>query len=143
MSVLIKHVINELFLKDIYNDIKELCICPEYISEDDYKQIIYKYIQESQHFQNLLKEIPNSGTWLMNEKKYISRKPYQNKKNKCMCRIWNNGYGGQCSNVSKKDNLCLRHFNMKQKQNILPFGLINEAKPLRNMKDNSILLWKT
>ena len=76
------------------------------------------------------------------EPKYISREKFKKKKNRCMARLWNDHYGGQCSCSKKNGDYCIKHSNMIKKYGVLRFGRIDEIKPLRDNINNNKLHWK-
>jgi hypothetical protein len=75
-------------------------------------------------------------------KKYTSCNFLKNKKNKCNARIWSNGYGLQCSNSIKKNDLCKTHNNMLEKHGVLRYGTTDLPKPRHDFIDDKPLNWK-
>lgn len=73
---------------------------------------------------------------------YISREKFKKKKNRCMARLWNDHYGGQCSCSRKKGDYCIKHSNMIQKYGVLRFGRIDEDRPIRDNINNNELHWR-
>lgn len=47
---------------------------------------------------------------------------------RCMARIWNNGYGGQCHRIKKESDYCLLHYKQSQRKG-LPHGRIDMPCP--------------
>jgi hypothetical protein len=66
----------------------------------------------------------------------------QKKKNNCKCRTWSNGYGLQCSNTIKKNDLCKTHNNMLEKHSVLRYGTIDLHKPRHDFISGKLLKWK-
>ena len=75
------------------------------------------------------------------DKKYSSLS-IKKKKNICKCRTWSNGYGLQCSNTIKKNNLCKTHNNMLDKYGVLRYGSTDLPKPRHDFIDDKLLNWK-
>ena len=75
------------------------------------------------------------------DKKYSSLS-IKKKKNICKCRTWSNGYGLQCSNTIKKNDLCKTHNNMLDKYGVLKYGSIDLPKPRHDFIDGKLLNWK-
>jgi hypothetical protein len=75
------------------------------------------------------------------DKKYSSLS-IKKKKNICKCRTWSNGYGLQCSNSIKKNDLCKTHNNMLDKYGVLRYGSIDLPKPRHDFIDDKLLNWK-
>jgi len=75
------------------------------------------------------------------DKKYSSLS-IKKKKNICKCRTWSNGYGLQCSNTIKKNDLCKTHNNMLDKYGVLRYGSIDLPKPRHDFIDDKLLNWK-
>ena len=40
---------------------------------------------------------------LPNEKQYVDRSLFEGKQDRCCARVWNGGYGGQCSRKQKRN----------------------------------------
>jgi hypothetical protein len=74
--------------------------------------------------------------------RYVSRNHFINKKNKCMARLWNDHYGGQCSRKKTKGDYCNVHSNIILKKGLLQFGRIDELRPERDYFNNNNLNWK-
>ena len=142
MNTTIQSILNDIFLNDILQTMKEHHFHKYSLTMDQFEDTVRRMIKNHPEFMNILDINPDENKWLSMNKKYISRRSYKTKKNKCLCRIWNNGYGGQCSNNSKVDHLCMRHYNMLKKDNILPFGYITESRPEYNLKNMDKLPWK-
>ena len=104
------------------------------ISLDDYTNFIINRV-------NIYSEHPNFIIRDDNDNKYISRKITINKKNKCITRLWNNSYGGQCSHLDTCNNYCKKHDLMIKKYGKLRFGNINEIYPEKDYLNNNILNW--
>ena len=66
---------------------------------------------------------------ICSHKKMITRKKFTFTKDTCQARIWNEGFGGQCSFHKNEGNLCKRHHNMFEKYGYLWLGYIHEDKP--------------
>lgn len=75
------------------------------------------------------------------DKKYSSLS-IKKKKNICKCRTWSNGYGLQCSNTIKKNDLCKTHNNMLDKYGVLRYGNIDLDKPRHDFINGKLLNWK-
>jgi hypothetical protein len=142
MNQIIHNIMKDMFMDDILKTLNEHY--PKYegrITKDEFNHFCKEALGNMDDVDTILQVIPGTNHWLPNKKKYISRKPYESKPNKCKCRIWNNGYGGQCSNRIKQDNLCKRHFNMYHRDHVLPFGWIDEPLPPKNLKTKDTLCW--
>tara|TARA_B110000285_G_scaffold194218_1_gene223731 strand:+ start:891 stop:1439 length:549 start_codon:yes stop_codon:yes gene_type:complete len=74
--------------------------------------------------------------------RYVSRNQFNKKINKCMARLWNDHYGGQCSHNKKEKDYCMVHYKLIKKRGILQFGRIDELKPERDYYNNNKLNWK-
>ena len=61
--------------------------------------------------------------------KVITRKKFTFTENTCQARIWNEGFGGQCSSQKKTGDLCQKHHNILSKNGYLWLGYISEDKP--------------
>ena len=75
--------------------------------------------------------------------RYVSRKHFDKKKDKCMARIWNDHYGGQCSRKKTKGDYCTVHKNIIEKKGLLQFGRIDEPRPERDYFNHHKLNWKS
>lgn len=64
------------------------------------------------------------------------------KKNTCKCRTWSNGYGLQCSNTIKKNDLCKTHNNILEKYGVLRYGTKDLPKPRHDFINGKVLNWK-
>lgn len=73
--------------------------------------------------------------------RYVSRTHYLKKKNKCMARLWNDRYGGQCSRTKNKGDYCTIHQNILNKKGLLQFGRIDELKPEKDYFNYNKLNW--
>lgn len=51
------------------------------------------------------------------------------KQNKCIARVWNDGYGGQCSRNICHRNLCKTHLKQLETKGCLSLNNIYEPKP--------------
>lgn len=75
--------------------------------------------------------------------KVRERTAYKNKKERCIARVWNEGNGGQCSCVGKKEynSFCKTHFN--KGGNDWWLGSIDNPRPERpvNVK-GKLHYWK-
>lgn len=131
-----------------------------FVIDEPYEVRYYKNLYKLQH--NTIPRGPkaNSLIWLKSKvnirlqndiieykeltykPRYVSRNHFKNKKNKCMARLWNDHYGGQCSNTQKIDELCMVHYNIKNKKGSLQFGRIDEPRPERDFFNNNKLNWK-
>jgi hypothetical protein len=142
MNQMIHNIMKDLFIEDIMTSLQEeYSNYEDRISKDDFNTFCKNTLHSMKEVDTILHVVPGTHEWLPNKKKYISRTPYETKQNKCKCRIWNNGYGGQCSNRIKQDNLCKRHYNMLQKDHVLPFGWIDDPLPSSNLKTKDTLHW--
>lgn len=62
---------------------------------------------------------------------YLTKnKLLQEKKNQCKARIWDNGYGGQCSHKSIHNGTCKKH------KGDWWLGMIDEPRPERPVHPN-------
>ena len=71
-----------------------------------------------------------------------SRSIYQDKKNRCKARVWNEGEGGQCSctGLEEYNGFCKTHF--KKGGNRWFLGTIDQPRPERPLKpDGTLLVW--
>jgi len=71
------------------------------------------------------------------------RNAYKNKKERCIARVWNEGNGGQCSCIGKKEynNFCKTHFNKGGNEWWL--GTIDKPRPERPVNSKGKLhYWK-
>ena len=107
MNHIIIDSIKQMLINDIINELNipnknEFIItrCNEYLKDITFSSII--------------KPRYNKG--------YISNEIFKNKKNRCIANVYNDGHIRQCSNTCKKDNLCLKHFNIMNKYSKLIFG---------------------
>ena len=76
---------------------------------------------------------------------FRKREPYQNKENKCIARIWNEGWGGQCSckGHDTYNHYCKTHFKRGGEKGQWWLGTIHEVKPIRPVHpDGRIHTWK-
>ena len=73
--------------------------------------------------------------------RYVSRTQFNKKINKCMARLWNDKYGGQCSRTKTKGDYCSIHQNILNKKGLLQFGRIDEPKPERDYFNYNKLNW--
>ena len=48
---------------------------------------------------------------------------------KCLSRVWNNGFGKQCSRCQKTDKYCQLHYNEIENHGFLKHGNIMEPPP--------------
>lgn len=48
---------------------------------------------------------------------------------KCLSRVWNNGFGKQCSRCQKTDKYCQLHYNEIENHGYLKHGNIMEPPP--------------
>ena len=71
--------------------------------------------------------------------KFRDRIKYESKENKCLCRVWNCGMGGQCSFTGKYDGFCKKH---SEKGYEWWLGTIDTPRPERpvNHKDK-VHIW--
>ena len=71
--------------------------------------------------------------------KFRDRIKYESKENKCLCRVWNCGMGGQCSFTGKYDGFCKKH---SEKGYDWWLGTIDTPRPERpvNHKDK-VHIW--
>ena len=76
---------------------------------------------------------------------YRDRDLYDINESNCYARIWNEGYGGQCSrkcHPDSKHHLCLKH-DKKYTNHTLSLGLIHERRPEDLKSSNGTSLhWK-
>jgi hypothetical protein len=118
---------NELILKLMEEEIINEINNPEY---EEFIRNRFKYHTKNILFNNEIKPSYNKG--------YISENLFEDKKNRCIACIYNNGSIRQCSNTSKLDNMCNKHYNIKNKYGYLIFGDINNdyRKHIRYNTDN-------
>ena len=71
--------------------------------------------------------------------KFRDRIKYESKENKCLCRVWNCGMGGQCSFTGKYNGFCKKH---SEKGYDWWLGTIDTPRPERpvNHKDK-VHIW--
>lgn len=50
-------------------------------------------------------------------------------KNKCIARVWNNGFGKQCCRFKSNRNMCHIHYKQLQNKGELPLKTIYDEKP--------------
>jgi len=73
---------------------------------------------------------------------YRDRDLYSYDDNNCMARIWNEGYGGQCSRKKNSDNyFCLKHQRIHD-TNKLWLRKITEERPDPPIYNGKIKNWK-
>lgn len=60
---------------------------------------------------------------------YIDRSKFKEKQDKCEARIWNGGYGGQCSRKQHRNQLCSKHYDILCCQGSLWLGYTNGPRP--------------
>ena len=92
----------------------------EDINEPEYEEFIKKrceYYLKDEQFNTELKPRYNKG--------YISNSLFDNKPDRCIANVYNNGCVRQCSNKIKCEQLCGKHKNIKSKYGYLIFGDIN------------------
>ena len=61
--------------------------------------------------------------------KVITRTKFTFTENTCQARIWNEGWGGQCSSQKKTGHICQTHHNVLLNKGYLWLGYITEDKP--------------
>ena len=59
---------------------------------------------------------------------------------KCMCRVWNSGYGGQCSRNKISDTLFCKQHNDRDKYGWT--GIMGEPRPIYREGEKEPLKWK-
>jgi len=111
------------------------------------KDIFIKFIKERINIYSKQINLHNNHTSNYNYYNYdkynTSRNKFKNKNDRCMTRIWLNGYGGQCSHKKADDNdLCNKHIDMLEKYNALLFNRIDEEKPMNDKLKGHVLPWK-
>ena len=86
-----------------------------------------KYILEK--YNNVFNEIAEKQNKTRNEI-LIENAPFIIiDKTKCIARVWNNGFGKQCSRFKEDGGLCRIHCNQFQKKMELPLKTIYDEKP--------------
>lgn len=132
MKELLKKLIQQS-LKD--NIIKDLLVMYESLDLNmdikDYELLINKYTDL--YMDNI--------EFTKVNKKYINRIMFKDKQDKCHARLWNNSYGGQCSNTIVCNNMCKKHTNMLEKYNVLRFGFIEDPEPRNDLINDNKLKW--
>lgn len=123
----------------------------DFFKEKLKKDVIHELLKEGVPKELLIQEVnlyfkdviqfndiqQSSGTHQMRP-----RSIYQNKKNRCKARIWNEGEGGQCSctGLEEYNGFCKTHFKKGENQWFL--GTIYEPRPERPQKsDGTLLVW--
>lgn len=89
------------------------------ISEDEMTKMIDNYFTENDI---VFESLPN-------EKQYVDRSLFEGKQDRCCARVWNGGYGGQCSRKQKRNELCQKHQDIIIQQGELWLGYITEKRP--------------
>ena len=113
-SVMINDIIDEINMEEFNYFIRKRC--------DFYLQNVV--------FNTEIKNRYNKG--------YISESLFKTKNDRCEACVYNDGCIRQCSNKKKDKNLCIKHFNIKNKYGYLIFGDINNdyRKNIRYNPDN-------
>jgi hypothetical protein len=121
---------------------------------EDIKKYIKKEINNSNVEDKIINELiekhVNNNPFIFinpnKEKEIIKKDKFINKENRCNVRIWNKGYGGQCTmncSIHSKDiKLCTRHLKLYNEYGYFRFGLITEELPIRDMYNGNKLKWR-
>ena len=109
---------------DIYEELSE---------NSSQKKIIKKCIDKYFDSNKILFEKEEEEEEEYNTHKFRERELYANKKNKCIARIWNEGYGGQCSCKGNKEynDYCLTHYKKGGEKDEWWLGRMDELRPER------------
>ena len=136
----IKSLVIKKLKKDITHDIYHDYI--ELIDIHEIKYIIDNTIQEYFDSYTINYENDNNSD---NNHLFRDRDLYKIDELTCKARIWNEGYGGQCSrkyHTNSIHQLCKKH-DLKFKENTLTLGFISEKKPKNPKNSKGInLQWK-
>ena len=101
------------------------------VSKNTLNQLDQFLIYHQNQFIKKLEEEHQIGldSYLIQEKKIRKKKSSSQNKSCCLARVWNKGYGGQCTRFKKEcQDYCLLH--LKQYQNgHLPHGRIDTPCP--------------
>lgn len=134
MEQLINNLLIQELIKDIkYDLIKSLDSENIKYNNDDLLILIDKHIKLNNF--TFINHIKN--------KELIKKKKFDNKENRCMARLWNKSYCGQCTMTYTdfSNKLCKKHSNLFEKNGCLRFGFINEKIPIRDNYNNNKLNW--
>ena len=119
----------EKLKKDVIHELLEKGIAKELLIKE-----VNLYFEGEIQFEDVQQM---SGTHQMRP-----RSIYQDKKNRCKARIWNEGEGGQCSctGLEEYNGFCKTHFKKGENQWFL--GTIHQPRPERPIKpDGTLLVW--
>lgn len=127
----------EVYIKKyIHNDIYDTLL--KYKTDYDIDSNTFEKFCKSR-IKTYMKQIDLKNNKINNKYSSLS---IQKKKNICKCRTWSNGYGLQCSNTIKKNDLCKTHNNMLEKHGVLRYGTIYLPKPRHDFISGKLLIWK-
>ena len=143
MNASIQDILISVLKKNIENElIKEYDNLNLTMDKDIFIEFIKKRINIYSK-QIKLHNIHNTKYNHYNYGKYnTSRNKFKNKSDKCMARIWLNGYGGQCSHKKSVNDLCSKHKKMLEKYDMLLFNRVDEDKPINDKLKGHVLPWK-
>ena len=154
MNASIKDILISVLKKNIENELMQEY---EKLNLTMDKDIFIEFIRERINIYSKQINLHNNHTTNYNfynyDKYNISRNKFKNKNNRCMARIWLNGYGGQCSHkkcshkkcshAKADDNdLCNKHIDMLEKYETLLFNRVDEEKPINDKLKGHVLPWK-
>jgi len=127
-----KYLKNKL-MNDIINELKNDIINDDIINED--------LNCDKERYERIITEI-TCNYFKDNEIIFEGLKRNKKEKEKCLARIWNDGYGNcQCkSHISTDNKLCLIHEKLFKKDNLW-LGFITEPRPINPKKGNKIKQW--
>ena len=149
MNASIKDILISILKKNIEDElIKEY----EKLNLTMDKDIFIEFIRKRINIYSKQINLHNNHSNQYNQYNYgeynTSRNKFKNKSDRCMARIWLNGYGGQCSHkkcshANADDNdLCSKHLKMLEKYDTLLFNRIDEDKPINDKLKGHVLPWK-
>ena len=99
----------------------------DYDSEPCEERLSFIIVHEAKE---LLRTYDFSMTKVLRKGGYIDRSLFNINETHCQARVWNGGYGGQCSRKKQPEcDLCGKHFGMSQSQNKLWLGKVTEERP--------------
>ena len=87
--------------------------------------------------QEIIKLTPDFTETIIPIKKYICREDFTFSEHNCCARVWNEGYGGQCTKKKKNSSrICGKHQNMIDKYGELWLGYITDDCPRNPVHPN-------
>jgi len=143
MNASIKDILISVLKKNIENELMQEY---EKLNLTMDKDIFIKFIRERINIYSKQINLHNNHTTNYNfynyDKYNISRNKFKNKNDRCMARIWLNGYGGQCSHKKSNNDLCNKHIDMLEEYDSLLFNRVDEDKPTNDKLKGHVLPWK-